>query len=406
MGHDHDDMTWRREAVEQVLDVRREFFETVPTEQVALDSIAGRVLAEDIVASEDSPPVSRATMDGFTFAAGDGYPYAVQEGEIFPEDEPPELGAGEAVRIATGAPLPEHADVVLKREESEVDAGQLHGPALSPGTYVYERASNVAEGETLFTAGERLSPKDAILLGDLDYESVPVRERLSVGLAATGTEIHEDRRKDLDSAMLAGLVASWGHEATYEGSAPDEYETVRGLIEDVASEHDVVMTTGGTSVGHKDHVIRALEELGEVVFHRVRIRPGKPIALARLPDYDAIAFAIPGKPLGAHMITSFVARPFFTGTTATPTVEATLAVDVGLGPEGFEYMIPVNIADNGEAVMPLGHEDSPLSVYAETFDPSVLSSSTRATRADGVVVTTEDLRAGESVRVIPYHVLE
>ncbi|TKX77029.1 molybdopterin molybdenumtransferase MoeA, partial [Halorubrum sp. SD626R] len=226
----------------------------------------------------------------------------------------------------------------------------------------------------------------------------------SVGLLATGTEIHEGRHTDLDSPMLAGLVDGWGGEATYEGTVPDEYDRVRDRIAGLADEHDVVMTTGGTSVGDKDYVVRALRELGTVLFHRVALRPGKPIAVATLDERDAVVFAIPGKPVGAHAVTSLVARPFFTGSTALPTVDAAMTSDVGIAVPGFTYAVPVTLAD-GEA-LPLGHVDSPLSVYEEAFDPSVLSSSTRATRADGFVLTESALSAGEAVDVVPYPVVE
>lgn len=149
-------------------------------------------------------------------------------------------------------------------------------------------------------------------------------------------------------------------------------------------------------------MIRSLAELGEIQFQRVRVRPGKPIAVATLPD--AVAFAIPGKPLGAHTISSLVMRPFFTGRTALPTVESVFARDLKMGPEGFEYVVPVTLTD-GEA-MPLGHVDSALQVYEDEFDPSVLSSSTRATRADGFVVTETALAAGDQVDVVPYETVE
>jgi molybdopterin molybdotransferase len=205
-------------------------------------------------------------------------------------------------------------------------------------------------------------------------------------------------------------VESWGHDSTYEGTVPDEYDRVRDRIETLAQRYDVVLTTGGTSVGEKDYVIRSLEDLGEVDFHRVAIRPGKPIAAAELPAQDATAFAIPGKPVGAHTIASLVMRPYFVGErTGVPSVPAEFARDVGIGPAGFEYAIPVTLEPGeGEVptAMPLGHADSALSVYSDTFDPSVLSSSTRATRADGFVITESGLAAGETVRVHPYSTVE
>lgn len=409
MGHDHDDMVWRDEAVGRVLERRNLTLSDHRVGTAALDSLTARTLAERVVAERDVPAHDFATMDGFAFDASGEYPFTlVDDEEVFPEDRVSSIDAGEAVRIATGAPLPDGANAVLKREESTVEEGKLRGTEIDPGTYVYGRGSNVEAGEVLFEAGERLSPKDAILLGDLGYEKVSVYEPFSVGVLATGTEIHEGRTEDLDSPMLAGLVRSWGHDATYEGTVPDEYDRVEAAIDRLADEYDVVLTTGGTSVGHKDYVVRVLESLGEVEFHRVRIRPGKPIAMAALPDHGAVVFAIPGKPIGAHTISTFVMRPFFTGDTSLPTIDAELARDVDLGPDGFEYVIPVTLEKRGDATeaIPLGHTDSALPVYDRQFDPSVLSSSTRASRADGVVVTQSARRKGETVPVVPYPVLE
>jgi molybdopterin molybdotransferase len=188
-------------------------------------------------------------MDGYAFDATEDYPLTVRESEIFPESDPPSLDSGEAVEIATGASLPPEANAVLKREEATVTDGKLTGTELEPGTYTYERGSNVTSGEVLFDTGERLAAKDAILLGDLGYTDVTVAERFSTGILATGTEIHEGRQNDLDSAMLMGLVRSWGHDATYEGTVPDEYKQVKDTIAGLADTHDVVLTTGGTIDG-------------------------------------------------------------------------------------------------------------------------------------------------------------
>jgi molybdopterin molybdotransferase len=410
-GHAHDDLISWDDGAERVRKLRSRWLRKLDTETVELDRIAGRTLTEPISAPVDVPAQSHATMDGYAFDATDEYPLTLVDDGVFPEDEPPALEPGQAIRIATGAPVPPSANAVLKREEATVEDGQLTGTPLEPGTYVYERGSNVAEGEQLFEAGERLGPKDAILLGDLGIDTVEVRVPLSVGLLATGTEIHEGRHRDLDSPMLAGLVRSWGHRATYEGSVPDTYETVESRIADLAHDHDVVVTTGGTSVGDKDYVVRALDSLGEVLFHRVRLRPGKPIAVAELTDYDAVAIAIPGKPVGAHAVTTLVARPFFTGDCSLPTVEATMARDVEITTPGFAYAIPVTldgaVTSTGTlTAMPLGHVDSDLAVYDSAFDPSVLSSSTRATRADGFVLTGEGVEREQTVDVVPYPVVE
>lgn len=401
MPHEHEDMVWRSSAVDHMLELRDSMLAMHRTETVGIDRVTGRILADEITAPRDLPGHNHATMDGYAFNATQEHPLSVVGDEVYPEDEPPSMESGEAVEIATGASLPPEANAVLKREDAEVEDGELFGAPIESGTYTYEQGTNTSAGEQLFRAGERLSAKDAILLGDLGFEEITVTEPFSVGVLATGTEIHEGRQQDLDSPMLVNLVRSWGHETTYEGTVPDEHEEVRAAITELADRYDVILTTGGTSVGHKDYVVRTLQELGEVHFHRVRIRPGKPIAAATVDD--ATAIAIPGKPIGAHTISSLVARPFFTGQTHLPTLTKTVSSDVHLGPEGFEYVIPV--VTEGKTATPLGHVDSPLQVYEETFDPSVLSSSTRATRADGFVIAHSELTAGESVAVVPYHVV-
>lgn len=400
----HDDLIPLEDAVDRMLVCRESTLETHRGTTVDIDRLDGRVVAEDVVAERDQPATDHATMDGYAFAADDPGPLTIVDADVFPEATPPTLETADAIRIATGAPLPERADTVVKREDAVVDGSRLEKPDVAAGTYVYERGSNVAAGDRLYAAGDQLSAPDAILLRDLGYEELAVYEPFSVGVLATGTEIHEGKHADLDSPMLCNLLRSWGHDPAYEGSVPDDGTRVEGRIAELAERHDVIVTTGGTSVGKKDYVLDALSSLGEVDFHRVRIRPGKPIALARLPDHDALAVAVPGKPIGAFVSAAFVARALFTGETATPTLERTLTHDIGLGPEGFTYVVPVML--DGSDAVPLGHVDSPLAIYEETFDPSVLSSSTRAATADGFVTTTTDLVAGERVAVVPTTALD
>jgi molybdopterin molybdotransferase len=404
------DLPSRARAVERVRSLRDGVLATRGTESVTVDAVAGRTLADPVVAPEAVPPHDYATMDGFAFDAADDYPLAVVDERVTPDDDPSGLGPGEAVRIATGAPLPGPATVVVKREDTTVADGEIRGPDLAPGTHVYRRGSTVTAGETVFPADERLSPKDAVLLDDLGVDSVVVRERASVGVVATGTEIHEGSQPDRDSNMLLGLARSWGHHAVHAGTAPDDPDAVRELLADAAADHDVVVSSGGTSVGHGDHVVDALADLGDVVVHGVALRPGKPVTVAHLPEQDAVTVALPGKPVAAHTAACLVARPLFTGSTALPTVVATATADLdtpetdAIAGEEVAYAVPVAL-DDGRAT-PLGHPDSGLSIYDRTFDPSVLASSTRATRADGLVLTQDGFDADETVAVVPYESLE
>lgn len=162
--HDHDDMLWRSDAVERILSLSKETIDNQATESIGTDDPLTRsMLAEDVIVDSDVPAHNYATIDGFAFDARESYPLTVHEDEIFPEDEPPELEPGEAVCRDRGT-LPERANAVLKVEETVIEGDQLHGTVINPGTYIYERESNVEAGETLLVASERLSAKDVVLL--------------------------------------------------------------------------------------------------------------------------------------------------------------------------------------------------------------------------------------------------
>jgi molybdopterin molybdotransferase len=388
----------RAEAIECLLAHRRTALDALPADDVALDALAGRTLAADVRAPEDVPPHDYATMDGFAVATGDTSPAVAAE--VFPEDHPPELDDGEAARIATGAPLPVRTNAVLKVEDATVENGRLSGPDLAPGTNVSPRGGTARADEVLFEVGTRLAPRHAALLSDVGIDSPTVRKRFSVAIVATGTEIHEGRQPDRDSAFLAGLVREWSHEPTICESVPDDSQAVRRAIESAAATYDVVLTTGGTSVGSADHVATVLDA-HDSLFESVRLRPGRPV-MAAVVD-GTLAIGLPGKPLAAHTAAVLVARPFFTGEQRLPSIRTELASRVEV-PDDREYAVPVVLGDG--AAIPLGHAESALEIYDERFAPGLVAANTRVMTADGIVLADDSLAADEIVEVIPYRVLE
>ena len=394
-----DNTVSRSVAVERLLGRRETTVADTPSETVEIDAIAGRILTEELSSPTDVPPHDCATMDGFAVVAGERSPTVV--GAVFPEDDPPTLEPGEAVRIATGAPLPDRANTVLKREDAVVEDSILSGPDLPPGANVYPSGGTARSGERLLPAGERLAPRHAALLSDVGIDTVSVRRRFDVSVVATGTEIHEGRQPDRDSDMLANAVSRWGHVVTHRETVPDEASAVATVIEETTRTHDVVLTTGGTSVGSADHVARVLGD-EDVLFESVRIRPGRPVMAAVMND--TVILALPGKPIAAHTAALLVARPFFTGETALPTLSADSARRVILPEAEMEYAVPMSL-DDGRA-MPVGHVDSSLSLYEERFSPGLVAQSTRTALADGFVLTREPLDPGETVQIVPYRVAE
>jgi molybdopterin molybdotransferase len=382
-------------AVERLLDLRAGDGSASMT-RVGLADVAGRVLAESVRAPADVPAYDRAAMDGYAFAARDDYPLAVV-GSVSPEDEPPTVERGEAVAVATGAPLPPRANAVLMEEHATVEDGRLSGPPATEGTHVTRAGTTAAAGERLFERGQRLASRHAALLRDVGIENVTVREPLDVGVLATGTEICEGRQPDRDSEMLCNLVRRWGHDPTLEDPVPDAPAAVREAITAGAAAHDVLVTTGGTSVGRGDHVVSALRD-HDVLFRGVDLRPGRPVTVATVDGTPT--FALPGKPIAAHTAATLLLGPFLTGVTGRPTVTAELAARVTLPDDEMEFAIPVTLADG--LATPLGHADSSLQLYDERFSPGRVASNTRVALADGVVVTREAIDEGEQVSVVPH----
>ncbi|EMA52546.1 MULTISPECIES: molybdopterin molybdotransferase MoeA [Halococcus] len=390
----------RSVAVERVVEARSTALADIATAHVELDAIAGRVLAEDVHAPRDVPPHDYATMDGYAAAAADEPPLDVVD-EIAPEDEPPDIGPGTAVRIATGAPLPPRTDAVLKRENATVAEGRLADWELAAGTNVHRRGTTATADERLFAAGDRLAPRHAALCRDVGIDTVPVRERFAVGIVATGTEIHEGRQPDRDSEFLANLVRSWGHVPAEPRTVPDDPAAVRETIESAAADHDVVLTSGGTSVGTADHVSSTLAD-HDPLFEGVRLRPGRPVMAAVVDGTPVVA--LPGKPIAAHTAAVLVARPLFTGKTDLSTVTTTPEHHVAMPDADREYAVPV-VMEDGRATA-LGHVDSSLPLYEDRFAPGLVAASTRATLADGFVLTETALEPDEPVDVVPYPAVE
>jgi molybdopterin molybdotransferase len=399
---DDDEAVERSVAVDLLVDRLSTVGRGVATERVGLDRIAGRTLAAPVTAPTDVPERGFATMDGYAVAAADDGPRSVV-GTVGPEDDPPALAPGETVEIATGAPLPDRADAVLRREDATVADGRLAAPDVDPGTAVYPAGATAEADERLFAAGDRLAPRHAALLRDVGVDAVRVDRPLTVAVLATGTEIHEGRQPDRDSELLCNLVRRWGHRPSFAGTVPDAADAIRDAIERAAADHDVVLTSGGTSVGRADHVASALAA-HDRLFAGVALRPGRPTTAALVGGTPVCA--LPGKPVAAHAAATLVLRPALTGSRRLPTVSADCTARVTLPDGESTYAVPVAL-DDGRA-RPVGHAnaDPSPSLYDERFRPGRVASSTRATLADGVALTRTAVDAGDRIRVVPWEVVE
>lgn len=378
----------------------------LPPEDAPLRALHGRVLASPVVAGLDVPGFDRATMDGYAVIAEDtegASPYARVALRVAGDSLPGapfggRITRGHAVRITTGAPLPEGADAVVPAEWAEpaADAMIAVTTAVTPGRHVGRRGEDVAAGTTLLARGRVLRPQDVGLISSIGMCSAPVVARPRVRLIVTGSELvpagsrpHGFHIADANGPMLAALAERDGGRVDCPGILPDDPDA---LLAALHGDADVVIVSGGSSVGTEDHAPALLSTHGELAVHGIAMRPSSPTGLGRLGH--RLVFLLPGNPVSA-----LCAYDFFAGRAIR-----------GLGGRPLEWPYrPMRGTLTRKISSPIGRLDyARVRVDGTRIEPlavagaSVLSS---ATRADGFLVVPDDSEgfgAGAEVEVWLY----
>jgi molybdenum cofactor synthesis domain-containing protein len=296
-----------------------EHLRVLPIERVALNDALGRVLAEDIVAPFDHPPFPASTMDGFAVLAADASPWreviAVQPAGAMIEDE---VHDGQAVRIMTGAPLPPGADAVVPIEDTEPteDHVIIYREDVAPGTNIRPVGSDLRQGDTVLTAGTLLQPAHVGIVASMGLAEVPVRRRPGVSIIATGDEVIEPGTNarpgqiyDANRFSLTAAVRDAGGEVTWSGLAPDDREHLESLLRERMEVDDIILTSGGVSMGDLDLVKAILFDAPDVTVHfrRLFLKPGKPLNFATRGD--TLIFGLPGNPVSSLVTFEVFLRP-------------------------------------------------------------------------------------------------
>ena len=297
-------------------------------ERVPLRAALGRVLAQDVIAPVNVPAFDNSAVDG----------YAVRIEDLDPQDETRltitervtagrraarALKPGEAVRIFTGAPVPEGADTVFMQEDTRVEgANVIVPPGLKRGANFRYAGEDVRAGEVILPAGRRLAAQHVALAAAVGFAELSVRRALRVALFSTGDEIVEPGQPlhaaavyDSNRYLLASLLAGLGAQVTDLGILRDAPDELARALAAAAAGNDLVLTSGGVSTGEADHVREAVEKIGRLVFWRVGIKPGRPVSMGVLPGAGAGAregaafVGLPGNPVAAFVTFVRVVRP-------------------------------------------------------------------------------------------------
>ncbi len=290
----------------------------------------GRVLAQDVVAALQVPPQDNSSMDGYAVRVVD----CAQAGALLRVTQRipagthgTQLNTGEAARIFTGAPIPPGADAVVMQEDCEVLEGEQVkvNKAVPAGQWIRRSGEDVTRGATVLIQGTRLTPAELGLAASIGLAQLDVSARPRVALFSTGDELVMPGDVSPD-AMPAGAIYNsnrfflramlqrLGCEVTDLGIVPDQREATMAALRDAAQHHDLILTSGGVSVGEEDHIKPAVESLGELKLWQLAIKPGKPFAYGkvnRVAKGDACHFmGLPGNPVSSFVTFLLLVRPF------------------------------------------------------------------------------------------------
>lgn len=313
------------EARRRVLDLAS----VLDSEEVPFMDALGRVLAQDLVSDIDVSPFDNSAMDGFALRAQDLHtatddaPVALRVVEVIPAGHEPQapVGTGECARIMTGAVMPQGTDTVVKIEDTSAfnGGGELgekvlfFGPQKN-GMHVRRRGEEVAAGEIVLHAGDRIKPASVGLMAATGNSVVSVYRRPLVGILATGSELVDVDEKpgpgkirNSNTYTLAAQVTEAGGIAHIYNSVTDTYEGTRDAFQQAARECDILITSGGVSVGDFDFVKAVLAELGELFFCKVKMRPGNPQVMGKIGD--TLFFGLPGNPSSCFVGFEVFLRP-------------------------------------------------------------------------------------------------
>ena len=317
-------------------------------ETVALRQAHGRVLADDIVAPVNLPPFDNSAVDGYAVRGGDldqagetrlAIVDRVQAGHAARHA----IKSGEAIRIFTGAPMPAGADTVFMQEDCRAEGDSVFVPSgLKRGANRRLAGEDIRAGSVALPAGRRLAVQHVALAAALGLTKLAVRRAVRVALFSTGDEIVEPGSHlpgaalyDSNRYLLAGLLARFDAEVTDLGILSDDPKELARSLAAAAADHDLVLTSGGVSTGEADYVRDAVESIGRIVFWRVAIKPGRPVAMGVIPGRNggegAAFVGLPGNPVAVFVTFVRVVRPLLlrlAGALPEPLVAMPARVDI------------------------------------------------------------------------------
>jgi molybdopterin molybdotransferase len=368
-------------------------------EQVATLEATNRVLAKPQRSTMDVPPMDNSAMDGYAIRLSDAQGTLKVAQKIMAGSVGKPLEPGTAARIFTGAPIPPGADTVVMQEVCDTDGDSIKiKNKPSKGEWIRRVASDIAKGGEILQAGKRLLPQDTGLAASVGIKTLPVYRKVKLGLFFTGDELvmpgeplPPGRIYNSNRFTLRGLGEVFGCEVRDYGIVPDSLQATRDMLRRAAGECDLIVTSGGVSVGDADFVKPAVEAEGRLLMWKIAMKPGRPLAFGSVQN--AFFIGLPGNPVSSFVTFLIFVRPFLLRTQGISAVEPNSIQ----ARADFDWPQP---DARREFLRVKWNAQGGLDLYP-TQDSAVLTSTSWA---DGLVDNPANraIRKGETVRYLPY----
>ena len=382
----------------------------VSLDEVETSKALNRVLAIDITSELAIPPFDRSAMDGYAVKAEDTFGASPSNPNVIKKIGTVEIGeqtdlvltSGEAVRISTGAAIPKGSDSVIKIEDTDIDSDRVSlYTSIVPGKNVSKKGEDIPLGTEILRSGITIKASHIALLSSLGIKHVKVKKKPKVSVFAVGDELIEvgnplppNKIYNSNSPMVSSLVETYGGSVVRELNIKDSKDEIRNNLIKSSVDSQIIIFTGGTSVGTKDFLPESIHKNGEVLVHGIAMRPGSPI-LFGLKD-QSLVFCLPGTPVAAYicflLIVGTTIKKMLGCINIDPRVEiiATITKDVPVSRMGYKHFLRVRLEKK---------ENQLLALPVKLKGSGIISS---LTQSDGIVEISEDkegLKKGEKVSV-------
>ncbi|MFX1276579.1 MAG: gephyrin-like molybdotransferase Glp [Promethearchaeota archaeon] len=379
-------------------------------EEIETSEALNRILAEDIQSNIDIPPFDRSAMDGYALKAEDTFgtspknPRTVKQVgriEIGEKKDELKIEEGEAIRISTGAAIPKGANAVIKIEDTEIkkDIITLYTP-LVPGKNVSKKGEDIPIGTKVLEKGIEIKAEHVALLSSLGFKKIKVRMKPNLSVFATGDELIEvgkplepNKIYNSNSPMISSLVKLYGGNILREVTIKDDKKHLKDKLLEASIDSDIIIFTGGTSVGTKDFLPEVVEECGTILTHGVAMRPGSPILIGIL-NKGTLVFCLPGTPVAAYIcfitIAGLALRKMMGCLKIDPRIEinVSIAKDVPVGRMGYVHHLRVKIEKS---------RDEFIAIPIKLKGSGIISSLTGSHGTIEIQPNQEGLKKGEQV---------